>query len=87
MELEVKRQRKKSTTAKMAVTRQQLMDMDPEEVFEWEVENLEAGLKELGVTVGSKWSKSKKANELNKAILEVKPKNFEQSKHMDSNSI
>ena len=85
MELEVNRQRKKSTTAKMAVTRQQLMDMDPEEVFEWEVENLEAGLKELGVTVGTKWSKSKKAYELNKAIIQIKPKDIEMSKPADPN--
>ena len=59
--------------------------MDPEEVFEWEVDDLDAGLEELGVTVGTKWSKSKKAYELSKAILDVEPKNFEQSKPVDSN--
>ena len=69
----------------MTVTKQDLGDMDPEEIFEWEVDNLDAGLKELEITIGAKWSKSNKAYELNKAISEVKPKNFEQSKPMDSN--
>ena len=32
-------------------------------------------------------SKSKKANELNKALLDVKPKNLEQSNPMDSNIV
>ena len=77
--------RRKSSIPRMPVTNQDLVDMDPEEIFEWEVDNLDAGLDELGITVGTKWSKSKKAYELNKAILEVKPKNFEQSKPMDSN--
>ena len=69
----------------MTVTKQDLGDMDPEEIFEWEVDNLDAGLKEFGITIGTKWSKSKEAYQLDKAILEVKPKNFEQSKPMDSN--
>ena len=61
----------------MPVTKQDLVDMDPEEIFECEVDNLDAGLKELGITDCTKWSKSKKAYYLNEAILEVKPKNFE----------
>ena len=47
--------------------------------------NQDPGLEELGITIGTKWSKSKNAYELNKALLEVKPKNLEQSKPMDSN--
>ena len=69
----------------MSVTRQELVDTDPEEVFEWEVENLEAGLEVLGITVGTKWSKSKKANELNKALMQMKPKDIEMPKSADPN--
>ena len=32
------------------------MDLDPIEVLDWEVERLEAGLKELGITIGVSWS-------------------------------
>ena len=38
----------------MPVTKQELVGMDPEEVFEWEVDNLDAGLEELGITIGTK---------------------------------
>ena len=68
----------------MPVTKHDLEGMDPLEIFEWEVDNLGAGLEELGITVGNQWSKSKKVYELNNAILEVKPINVEQSKPMDS---
>ena len=52
----------------MHVTKQNLVGMDPEEMFELEVDNLDAGLEELGITIGTKWSKSKKANEPKKAL-------------------
>ena len=64
------RQRKRSTT-RMAVTKQQMMNMDPEDIFDWDVEMLDAGLKELNITIGSTWSKPKKANELNKAVEQM----------------
>ena len=51
--LQNKHHRRKSTT-KMVVTKDQMMEMDPEEVLDWEVESLEVGLKELNVTVGAK---------------------------------
>ena len=57
----------------MAVTKQQLMGMDPDEVFDWDSDNLDAGLKELDITIGKNWSKSKKAHELSKAIGQLKP--------------
>ena len=37
---------------KMAVTKEELMAMDPEDVFEWEATKLDAGLEALGVTIG-----------------------------------
>ena len=45
-----------------------MMKLDPEEIFDWEVEKLDEGLKELGLIIGKTWSKSKKANELSKAL-------------------
>ena len=53
--------------------------MGPEEVFEWDVESLDAGLKELNITVGATWTKSRKAFELNKAIVADKAKGIEES--------
>ena len=52
-------QRKKSSSNEMALTREQMMKLDPEEVFDWEVEKLDEGLKELGLAIGKNWSKSK----------------------------
>ena len=79
------RGRNKSTSNQMEMTKQELMDLDPEDVFEWEVEKLEAGLKELGITIGISWSKSKKANELNKALEKMKIDNQENQTPMDPN--
>ena len=62
------RSRNKSTSNQMEMSKQELLELDPEEVFDWEVEKLEAGLKELGVAIGVSKSKSKKENELNKAL-------------------
>ena len=86
MELNIseQKQRKKSTT-KMALTKEEIEKIDPEEVFEWDVETLDAALKELNVTIGSSWSKSKKEHELTKAISGVKPKDIEIPKNSDPN--
>ena len=65
----IERQRSRSTSNQMALTKEQVLALDPEEVFDWEVEKLDEGLKKLDVTIGKSWSKSKKANELNKALL------------------
>ena len=67
----------------MPVIKQDLMDTVPEEVFDWEVDNLEAGLSELGVIIGTKWSKSKKAMEFNRAISQQEPKDVKPSKPKD----
>ena len=50
---------------------QQLMAMDPNEVFDMDAAALDSALEELKITVGTNWSKSKKAFELNKAIRPV----------------
>ena len=65
------RSRKKSTANQMELSKQELLEMDPEEVLEWEVDRLEAGLKELGITIGVSWTKSKKAHELIKALERI----------------
>ena len=57
----------------MAVTREKMLGMDPDEIFDWDAENLDAGLEELGITIGKNWSKSKKAFELNMAIKQMNP--------------
>ena len=56
------------------------MQMDTEEIFGWDVETLDAALKELNVTARSEWSKSKKAYELKKEIDNMKVKDEEKSK-------
>ena len=57
----------------MPITKQDLMDTDPEEVFDWEVDNLEARLRELGITIGTKWL----------TVKQSKPKVDEPSKPKD----
>ena len=52
----------------MELTRVELIELDPMEVLEWDVERLEAGLNELEITIGASWTKSRKAYELNKAL-------------------
>ena len=61
------------------------MELDPIEVLDWEVERLEAGLNELGITIGTSWSKSRKAHELNKALEMSKIDNQENQAPVDSN--
>ena len=51
-ELKDKNQRgRMSTPNQMELTRLELMELDPMEVLEWEVERLEAGLNELEITI------------------------------------
>ena len=72
----------------MAATREQMLEMDPQEVFEWEVDMLEAGLKELNVTVGVKWTKPKKAYELFDAIRQFQvPKVSDQGQLKSNNPV
>ena len=61
-------QRKSSTSGKMAVPIEQLMELESDEIFDWDVEKLDATLKELKINVGTTWKKSKKAHELIKEI-------------------
>ena len=63
------KQRKRSMSSKMSLNKEQLMEMDTEEIFDWTVKKLDAALKELNVTGASAWNKSKKANKLSKAIV------------------
>ena len=46
----------------MALTREEMVKMDPKEVFEWEVYTLEVWLKQLKVTVGVKWAETKESS-------------------------
>ena len=79
------RGRNKSTFNQMEMSRLELLDLDPIEVLDWEVERLEAGLKELGITIGVSWSKSRKAHELNKALELIKIDDQENQAPVDSN--
>ena len=69
----------------MELSRAELMELDPMEVLEWEVERLEAGLNELEITIGASWTKSRKAYELNKALEMSKIDNQENQAPLDSN--
>ena len=53
----------------MSITEEKMIEMEPEGVFEWNVDELDAGLREFNVTVGTNWTKSKKAYELSKIIM------------------
>ena len=86
-ELKDKNQRgRKSTSNQMELTRVELMELDPMEVLEWEVERLEAGLNELEITIGASWTKSRKAYELNKALEMIKIDSQEKQAPLDSNT-
>ena len=52
----------------MAVTKQELMDMNVDEIFDWDSNKQDKGLEAMGIMIGKFWSKSRKAFELNKAI-------------------
>ena len=56
----------------MAVSKEELMELSPDDVFEFEVEKLDATLKELNISGYSGWKKSKKAFELIKVIEAMK---------------
>ena len=86
-ELKDKNQRgRKSTTNQMELSRAELMELDPMEVLEWEVERLEAGLNELEITIGNSWTKSRKAYELNKALEMIKIDSQENQTPLDSST-
>lgn len=61
------------------------MEMGPEKLFEWEVADLKAALKELDIIIGISWSKSKKANELEKALEKTKIDDKDTFESMDTN--
>ena len=42
---------------------------------------MEDGLAEVGITIGMKWSKSRRTNELNKILVQMKPENIEISQY------
>ena len=73
-------QRKSSTSGRMAVPMEQLMELESDEILEWDVETLDATLKELRITVGTTWKKSKKAYELIKEIEKMKTMQGEEEK-------
>ena len=47
---------KKSSITRILVTKQESMFMDPNAVFDWEVDYLEVELNEHGFTIGTYWS-------------------------------
>ena len=69
----------------MSVSAQDMLEIDPNDVFFWEVENLEAGLAELGIMIEPKQSQSRKVYELKQAILRIKSIKFEPVKPKDPN--
>ena len=48
-----------------------MMEMESGEMFGWDSKKVDAGLEELGITIGKDWSKAKKAHKLNKAIKKM----------------
>lgn len=61
------------------------MEMDLEEVFEWEVQRLEAALKELDITIDTSQKKTKKVHEFKKALEQIKTGGQGTFKSMDPN--
>ena len=49
-----------------------MLGIDPEEVFSWDGDSIDAALKQLDVTVGTKWIKTKKAKEFNSVLEKMK---------------
>ena len=86
LNLSEQKQTKRSTsTSKMTISKDKMEKMDPDETLEWDVETLNAALKELNVKGGSGWSKSKKAYEVTNAISVLKTKEADASKCSDPN--
>ena len=56
----------------MAMTKEQLMEMEIDEIFKWDIEKLDAVLKELNVSGATSWNKAQKAHELIKAVDTMK---------------
>ena len=56
----------------MATSKDTMLEMDPKEVFGWDVDNFEAGLKGLNIAVGTEWNKERKAYELCKGLDQLK---------------
>ena len=79
------KQRKKST--QMATSKDTMLEMDPKEVFGWDVDNLDAGLKELSITIGTDWNKQRKAQELCKGLEQLKEVNVKANASQDSNAV
>ena len=55
----------------MAVTREQLFEIDTDEIFDWDAKKLDATLKALGRNVGATWKRGKKEVELFNLIMEM----------------
>ena len=85
MELPTTVKFRKRSSSKMAVTKQEMLEMDANDICEWELENLEAGLIEFEITIGPKWTKSRKAVELNKTIIQARSLEVEPAKPQDYN--
>ena len=79
------RGRNKSTSNQMEMSRLELLDLDPIEVLDWEDKKLVAGLREFEITIGTSWSKWRKAYELKKALEKIKIDDQESTKITDPN--
>ena len=71
----------------MATSKDTMLEMDPKEMFGWDVANLDAGLKELNITVGMDWNKQRKAYELCKGLEQLKEVNVKANASQDSNVV
>lgn len=57
-----------------------MMYLYSNDICDQELESLESGLVELGIAISAKWSKSRKALELNKASKQAKSFEIEPAK-------
>ena len=78
---------RKKSSSKMTTSRAELLEMKAEEICELDVESLEAGLKELNITVGSSWSKSRKGIELINAMSAANAPSTEQVREPQSSNM
>ena len=65
----------------MPISRVDLLATIPEEIWQWDDSLLDEALNELQIEIGTSWLKTKKADEINKAIKEHNGKNKE---HLDA---
>ena len=86
-ELQVKQNSRRSTSTsnQMEILRQEIRNLDPMEVLYWEVEKLEACLKEWEIITGVSWSKPRKAHELNNVLEKIKIEEKKSHKILDPN--